>query len=249
MNRKCRGSYVVSWDTLDINITCTLGGILLGALATGIVGLITSRINDKKRIQTETTITFIKEFYSEDFMFHRKALWNLHQNVMRGNTDVEKIAQRFVYPSNKQHKRCSPLTHCIHHLSKFSYKKQNLTEHNHLSMYLSYLQRLAISIDKKQIDVESIKKAISDAMIWHAELSLKVCDNIERLARNTPNKDDAGIQERINLIINPARMVIDLHYKLGLSPDRLENEITSYVQWLNKSPDINKIPPKWRSSN
>lgn len=197
-----------------------------------VLGILTIRNNcrlDTERRKTETTLAFIEEFYSEEFMFHRKALWNLHKKAMFNIISIEDMAKKFVYSGDYDSRFISDITST----------EDILKEHNHLTMYLSFLQRLAISIDKDQVYVELIKEAISDAMIWHAELSLKVCYAIKGLADDQLSKykkkvkdtgiiENKGMQGRVNLIVNPAQMVIDLHEKLDLSLDKLENEIKSY---------------------
>jgi hypothetical protein len=216
-----------------INFLCTFI-VFVGTLSVGIFTIWNNRRLDTNRRKTETTLAFIKEFYSNEFMFHRKALWNLHKKTVNNELSIEKIAEDFVYPFSKI---LIPDT---------EHKKVILTEHNHLTMYLSFLQRLSISIDKDQVDVEAIKKAISDAMIWHAELALKVCYEIidkadqkfevyeEKLKKTESNKNlqaavtDKGMPGRTHLIKRPAQMVIDLHKDLDLSPDVLESEIIHY---------------------
>nr|WP_321496356.1 hypothetical protein [uncultured Methanolobus sp.] len=193
---------------------------LMGLLITLEVGYFTiwnNKNQDNKRIKTETTIDFIKEFYSIDFISHRKAVSFLKDKVKVSTSQqqfIESIACGFVYPMP----------------AGVTYYKGNvidgLTEHQHIKLYLAFLQRLAISIENDQADLASVKKAMADAFIWHAELVLKVCNEIQVQA-----------QDKFKLIKCPAQLVIDLHYQLGFSKDSLEEEIKSYAKWPEQSPD------------
>ncbi|WP_407281701.1 hypothetical protein V7O61_11605 [Methanolobus sp. WCC1] len=203
------------------------GGLLI-TLLVGIVTIQYNRHQDNKRIKTETTIDFIKEFYSIDFISHRKAVSFLEDKIKVSSHQrqfIKSIARGFVYP--------------IPHGVEYYEGKviDGLTEHQHIKLYLAFLQRLAISIENKQVDITSIKKAMADALIWHAELVLKVCNEIQKQAQTNSNLHIKGTQDRLKLITCPAQLVIDLHYKLGLNKDSLKEEIKCYGEWPRHSSD------------
>jgi len=114
----------------------------------------------------------------------------------------------------------------------------NLTEHNHLSIYLGFLERLSLSIEKKYVDVNSIKEALSDAMIWHAELVLKICDSIEYKAqkqkenhdKTVSTKNDKDLDGRLSLTLKSIKNIKNLHESLGLTRDKLSDEISYYYR-------------------
>ncbi|WP_321430523.1 hypothetical protein [uncultured Methanolobus sp.] len=202
-----------------------------GLIITLFVGLVTIQYNrhqDNKRIKTETTIDFIKEFYSIDFISHRKAVSFLKNKVKVSTHQqqfINSIACGFVYPMPEGVK---------YYEGKVI---DGLTEHQHIKLYLAFLQRLAISIENKQVDIASIKKAMADALIWHAELVLKVCTEIQVQAQANYDSHITGAQDRLMLLTCPAQLVIDLHYELGLGRDALKEEIKCYDKWPRHSSD------------
>ncbi|AEH60002.1 hypothetical protein Mzhil_0122 [Methanosalsum zhilinae DSM 4017] len=195
------------------NVSADAGLLAIIGVLSVIFGAYTLKENrktDAEKIRIYRTISYIEEFYSKQFMFHRTALSNLNKRVENGGITTEDIACRFVYSYSKK----GPKPH-------FYGKLDGLTEHQHLSMYLSFLQRLYISIESGHIDLETIKKAIADAMIWHAELTLDVCNSIIKLAGEDCNGETIPEKQK-DIIRKPADMVIKLHNKIGLNNETIK---------------------------
>ena len=231
----------MSWDTLIVglfsneNSINSLIGIfdsivalvaaIVGAIVAAIVGAYYYKKSDRDRRKIEKTIDFIDEFYSKEFIMHRRVLWNTQLKVQDNNNtkaSIENIALGFLYPIPRYSKPYD------------GEMFDDLTEHNHISMYLGFLERLSLSIKKKYVDVNSIKEAFSDAMIWHAELILKICDSIEYNAQEQKRKhdesasikNDKGLHGRLDLTLKSIKNIKNLHDSLDLTRDKLASEIS-----------------------
>jgi len=76
----------VSWDTLVVGLLSNENSlsylvVLVAAILTAILSAYLYHRSDRNRRNIEKTSDFIDEFYSKEFIMHRRALWNMQLKV------------------------------------------------------------------------------------------------------------------------------------------------------------------------
>ncbi len=168
-----------SLDSLVSGFLIAASVAIIGA----VIGASLSSKYDRERRKTETSLDFIKEFFSNDFVYCRESLWWTKEAVLDNEVSVKHIARAFVYPVKEGYYYDGKLV-------------GHFLEVQHLIVYFGFLERLGISIKRGYVNLDEIKDGLSNIMIWNGELVSKICDAIEEMS----TEKDLHYIENIRLV-------------------------------------------------
>lgn len=117
-------------------------------------------IKSRSEKRRDTSIEFINEYFSTDFLVHRISVGELRRKVKLGTTAVDDVAGGFWYPGSKNYYK-GDVT-------------DGLNEHQHLEAYFGFLVRIWHSDKNGLLDVDLLQSALSTSYDWEKKFVSKV---------------------------------------------------------------------------
>lgn len=105
----------------------------------------------------------LDEFYSSEFIKHRIVVSTIRQKVLAGKVDIDFLTRGYLNLRDEEEDG-NPTTY--YEGAVFG----ELNEHQHLSIYLGYLIRLAGAVEFNVADSEMIKRLLDSQYQWHSRL-------------------------------------------------------------------------------
>lgn len=139
-----------------------------GALFGSLGGLASALLVARRADRLSTTNHLMTEFLSADFLTHRIALEGLRARMLAGEVTAAQIAGGFWYPGRRDY-----------------YKGELYGEfntHQHLTMYIGFLERMADAIRRHRLDVATVRNGIGSHLRWSDVLLREVAAETERQA-------------------------------------------------------------------
>ena len=141
---------------------------------------------ERKRLITKE---FIDEFFSQEFTLHRSAIWNIEQKVIKDKSvSVEFIVNGFLQTSIE------------HYFVGEEYN--GFSEHNHLTLYLGFVDRLGYSIKTNALDKAMLKAAIGYEMRWHIDFIRALAEVAEDKTKNASEEARPSFIEHVDKVYN-----------------------------------------------
>ena len=142
---------------------------LLGALTSAVLFHHLALRREARQKKLERTQSLIDDFFSKEFISHRASLYKTSEKVVSKQTTPRKIAAGFVNPIEEEDFSGDEL--------------DGLTEHEHLTLYLGYLERVAYDLSEELVDIKALRKALSYEVSWHADLLRAVAEQAREIAK------------------------------------------------------------------
>lgn len=146
-----------------------------------------NRIEERKFVKTNI---FIDQYFSNEFIFHRIAVSKMREKVLQNRVSVKYISNGFLYP-NYLASYDGLITH-------------DLTEHQHLTIYLGFIERLGNAIKNGELNEGALKNALSYEFRWHADLirNIAICTKELAIERNVKCPTFVDHTEKVISILN-----------------------------------------------
>lgn len=94
---------------------------------------------------------------------------------------------------------------------------ENLTEHEHLTLYLGYLQRISYRISKNLVDVDALRNALKYQFKWHADFLRGLAHHAKAIA-DEKDEEIPSFCSSINIVLNG----------LGLPSDKIDDKLSAH---------------------
>ncbi|MFI5565049.1 hypothetical protein ACIA2T_37635 [Amycolatopsis japonica] len=134
----------------------------------GSVGGFLSALTMARRAERyKTTTDLMNEYFSIDFTHHRESLFQTGRRLATGDVDVDDIALGFWFPGG---------------LCYIGETYASLTEHQHLTVYIGYIVRLADSVSRRRVDLTTLQNGLGTELLWEYGLVSKVAHAAARQA-------------------------------------------------------------------
>lgn len=114
----------------------------------GSVGGFLSALQIARRAERHNTTTnLMNEYLSSSFIAHRDSIFEVRRRVEAGEVDIADIASGFWFPGQ-------PDSYYVGNTSA------TLTDHQHLTVYIGFIVRLADSIRRRRVDLATIRNQL-----------------------------------------------------------------------------------------
>ncbi|MEU8411894.1 hypothetical protein AB0C24_03860 [Amycolatopsis japonica] len=140
----------------------------LGAFFGSVGGFTSSLYLARRADRQSTTNHLMTEFLSVTFLAHRIALEHLRARMSDGDVTAAQVAGGFWYPGDRNYYRGE--------------LEGELNTHQHLTMYIGFLVRMADAIQRRRIDVDAIRAGIGAQLRWCDALVLEVAAQTQQQA-------------------------------------------------------------------
>lgn len=138
----------------------------------GSVGGFLSALTMARRAERyKTTTDLMNEYFSIEFTHHRESLFQTGRRVAADSVDIDDVALGFWFPGA---------------LCYVGETYASLTEHQHLTVYIGYIVRLADSVVRRRADLTTLQNGLGTELLWEYDLVSKVAQTALRQA------DEAG---------------------------------------------------------
>jgi hypothetical protein len=158
-------------STSTFDIVSRYTGPLCGALFGGAFAMVAAFLLQRRTERRNVTRSFIDEFFSTSFLYHRIATSELARKVRREDVPIETVAKGYWYPSLPEEEVYTGAT------------SRELNEHQHLEVYLGFLVRLAHSYRKDTLDKDEVSSALRSGYLWHGDLVTWLADETRAQVR------------------------------------------------------------------
>lgn len=155
---------------------------------------------ERRQNVAKRTQDIIDQFFSKEFISHRAAIWKMREQVLSNSASISHIAAGFIYPMEGE---------CYDGSEVYG-----LTEHEHLTLYFGFIERLGLAVEHEEINAESIKKAFCYEFVWHADL-------IRAVAKAARAKAEEG-NCRVPSFAGNVDKILEL-LGLGVELDQIDN--------------------------
>ncbi len=160
---------------------------LIGALFSAVLFHNLAMRRERRQQIYQHTQEIVNQFFSKEFIGHRVALWAMRSAVLEKKASIRFIAYGYIYPIKNKAYDGSQI--------------DGLTEHQHLTLFFGFIERLGLYIRNKQIDRGMVKAALSYEMLWKADLIRAIAEEIRAIARETSSQEPT--------LVNNVLLVLD----------------------------------------
>lgn len=142
---------------------------------------------EARQRKQERSQSLIDQFFSKDFISHRASMYELRSKISADDLTMRAVAVGYVFPIDEE---------CYD-----GDVRDALTEHEHLELYLGYLQRIAFDISKDLVDVPALQKALSYQFIWHSDFLRSFISECRSIAEEK-NTNIPSFCGSVNLVLD-----------------------------------------------
>ena len=142
---------------------------------------------EARQRKQERTQSLIDQFFSKDFIAHRASMYETREKIIGGKATMRALAAGFVFPINEE--------------TYDGGVRDALTEHEHLALYLGYLERIAFDISNELVDFRALKKALGYEFIWHSDL-LRSLSSEARIISGEKNTKLPSFCDSVDRVLN-----------------------------------------------
>ena len=178
---------------------------LIGALFSAVLFHNLAMRREKQQQIYQHTQEIVNHFYSKEFIGQRVALWKMRSAVLDDKVSIRFISYGYIYPIENKCYDGSIV--------------EGLSEHQHLTLFFGFIERLGLYLKKKQIDKDMIISALSYEFIWKADLIRAIAEDVKLIAKENSTITPSFV-ENVFVVLNTLKLkkehdqINESHYQL-----------------------------------